>query len=272
MVLITGPLSAQPRVAVSIKPLQLIAAAITDGVSEPALVLDSTQDPHHPSLRPSQRRAMDSADIFLWTGPALETGLDNVIPVLQAHVITVMHLPDLVSHKIGSLDDPHVWLDTRNAVLIATSLAQALIEEDAEHAAIYRANLEMFQGSVAKLETAVGEMLQAGPVPAFAVYHNGYQYFEAQFGLTHVASFTNNEEVQPGIRQVMAIREQLIAAGVACIILGPAQNPAYLDNQLGITGMHYVTVDVLAHDVPNGRQGYEQFMTGLANAFADCRQ
>jgi len=265
-----GPLSAQPQVAVSIRPLQLIAAAITDGVSEPALVLDNSQDPHHPSLRPSQRRAMDTAELFLWTGPALETGLDKVIPALTGEVVTVMDLSGLVLHSIDSFKDPHVWLDTHNAVLVARSLADALAAIDTGNASRYRKNLANFETTVAQLEANITSLFELRKIPAFAVYHNGYQYFEKQFGLSHVASFTNNEEVQPAIRRVMAIRQQLIAAGVTCIILGPAQNPTYLDNQLDMGGMRYVTVDVLAHDVAPGRQGYTQFMTGLANAFADC--
>ncbi|MEY3659664.1 MAG: hypothetical protein RLZZ169_489, partial [Pseudomonadota bacterium] len=56
-----------PVLAASIKPLQLLAAAITDGVSEPQLVLGASEDPHHAALRPSQRRALQAADLVLWT-------------------------------------------------------------------------------------------------------------------------------------------------------------------------------------------------------------
>ena len=66
--------------------LQLIAAAITEEVSQPQLVMDGSQDPHHPSLRPSQRRTMNQADIFIWIGPQLETGMEPIIGELERAV------------------------------------------------------------------------------------------------------------------------------------------------------------------------------------------
>ena len=67
---------AEVKVVTSILPLQLIADRVTRGISTVDVILDGSQDPHHPSLRPSQRRLMNSADIFIWTGPALETGFE----------------------------------------------------------------------------------------------------------------------------------------------------------------------------------------------------
>jgi ABC-type Zn2+ transport system substrate-binding protein/surface adhesin len=41
------PALAAPQVAASIKPLQLIAAAVTDGVTSPSVIWGQGQDPHH---------------------------------------------------------------------------------------------------------------------------------------------------------------------------------------------------------------------------------
>src|SRR6187551_3528168 len=71
--------SAAPQVATSIKPLQLIAAAITEGVSEPQLILGNNQDPHHASLRPSDRKVLAEAEVILWVGPILELPLVETI-------------------------------------------------------------------------------------------------------------------------------------------------------------------------------------------------
>lgn len=264
-------LQAQPLVVTSIKPLQLIAKAVTDGVSEPVLVLDATQDPHHPSLRPSQRRAMGQAQVFIWTGPQLETGLDSVISELPGTILTVLNIPGLVLHRIGEGLDPHVWLDTVNATVIAGLLADTLMQQDPDNRAKYQANLALLQTELRSLEGEINSLLQNSGLLHFAVYHNGYQYFEKQFGLAHVTSFINNEEVQPGIRQVLAIKKQLDDNQVNCIVVSPSVNTTFLDNQLDRDGMRYVTIDVLAHDVPLVRDGYSRFMRNLAAAFTRCR-
>jgi len=84
---------AQVNVVTSIRPLQLIASEITQGVSMPAVILENSQDPHHPALRPSQRQQMSEAEIFLWVGPGLETGFDRVAANLDAAVIKALELP-----------------------------------------------------------------------------------------------------------------------------------------------------------------------------------
>ena len=56
----------------TIKPLGFIAAAITDGVSEPNVLLPTGASPHDFSLRPSDIRSINDADLVVWVGPELE--------------------------------------------------------------------------------------------------------------------------------------------------------------------------------------------------------
>ncbi|WP_375055891.1 zinc ABC transporter substrate-binding protein ZnuA [Zobellella sp. DQSA1] len=68
-------LSSQARaleVLTTIKPLQLIASAITDGLSEPDLLLAPGTSPHDYALRPSDVRRINQADLVVWVGPELE--------------------------------------------------------------------------------------------------------------------------------------------------------------------------------------------------------
>ncbi len=263
---------AQYSVAASIRPLQLIAAAITEEVSQPQLVMDGSQDPHHPSLRPSQRRAMNQADIFIWIGPQLETGMEAIIGELDALVITVINLDGLTVYPLNASVDPHVWLDSNNAGIIADALAANLIELDRENEARYLQNLARFRSGLKSLENELGKTVDPDSFPAFAVYHNGYQYFEKQLGLFHLTSFTDNEEVQPGIRRVMEIKSLLNASDVNCIVVDPAVNSGNLQNQLERDNLRFISVDVLAHDIPLSGDGYFQFMQKLAANFASCRE
>lgn len=71
-------LSSQARaveVLASIKPLQLIASAITQGGTEPQLLLSPGSSPHDYALRPSDIRRINNADLVLWVGPDLEVFL-----------------------------------------------------------------------------------------------------------------------------------------------------------------------------------------------------
>ncbi|MFT5320384.1 MAG: zinc transport system substrate-binding protein [Pseudohongiellaceae bacterium] len=261
---------AQPVVVASIRPLQLIAAAITEGVSETLLVMDSSQDPHHPSLKPSQRRAMNQADIFIWVGPQLETGMEQIVTQLNATVLAALETPDLRVYQVNNNPDPHIWLDTDNVRNIASSLTMALIEIDRENENQYGVNLTRFHQQLDVLDHEISNILQAPGFPPFAVYHNAYQYFEKQFALSHRTSFTNNEEVQPGIRQVLAIKSLLDSDNVNCIVVDPSVNTENLGNQLERSNLRFISVDVLAHDIPLASDAYFRFMNNMATNFASC--
>ncbi|HEY6612292.1 MAG TPA: zinc ABC transporter substrate-binding protein, partial [Pseudomonas sp.] len=51
--LLATPALAEVRVLTSIKPLQLIAAAVQDGAGTPEVLLPPGASPHHYALRPS---------------------------------------------------------------------------------------------------------------------------------------------------------------------------------------------------------------------------
>ncbi len=262
---------AQPVVVASIRPLQLIAAAITEGVSETLLVMDSSQDPHHPSLKPSQRRAMNQADIFIWIGPQLETGMEQIVAQLSATVLPALQISDLRIYQLNNKPDPHIWLDTDNVRLIARSLTKALIEIDRQNENQYSANLTRFHQQLDVLDEEISNTLQGPGFPPFAVYHDGYQYFEKQFSLSHRTSFTSNEEVQPGIRQVLAIKSVLDSDNVNCIVVDPSVNTENLGNQLERSNLRFISVDVLAHDIPLAGDAYLRFMNNMASNFSSCR-
>ena len=266
--LFSGSINAQPTVSASIQPLQLIAAALTDGISTPSLLLGKGQDPHHPSLKPSQRQAMADADILLWVGPNLEGSLEKVIVSLEAQVLTLIKLDGLQTHLLRGGVDPHLWLNTYNAGVIAEALSQQLIQLDSKNAERYQSNLEDFQTGLLALNTAIMASLSQHNKKPYAVYHNAFQYYEQQFGLQHVVSFTDDEELKPGIRQLLAIRETLEENQVACLLVEPEVNVDELSNVVPLA--NYVTVDVLGADFSPSKTAYVDFMQALTNTMLEC--
>lgn len=264
--------SAQPVVSASIRPLQLIAAAITDGLSEPTLIIGAGQDPHHPALRPSERQKLADADILLWVGPNLESAFTDLIAGTDARRTTVITAYDLITAAglaIADSNDPHIWLATDNSRLLAQALTRQLAELDAPNQSAYEKNLTDFLAAMDMLDGEIEGLLDSVKGNPFAVYHNAFQYYEKQFGLQHVASFTENEEVQPGIRKVLEIRQLLQANEVACILLEPGNNPAQIRQLTGME-MQMVSIDVLGFDYGLSKSGYAEFMQGLSLSIAGC--
>jgi len=105
--LLAGAASAQAevRVLTSIKPLQLIAAAVQDGVGEPDVLLPASASAHHYSLRPSDVRRIRDAELFYWIGPDLESFLPRALSAREGATVAVQDLPKLTLRRFG---DAHV--------------------------------------------------------------------------------------------------------------------------------------------------------------------
>ena len=170
------------------------------------------------------------------------------------------------------MPDPHVWLDTDNAARIAVALADRLAMLDPANATRYASNLHAFESALKQAADDIRAILEPATFPPFVVYHNGYQYFESQFGIAHLDSFTGNEEVQPGIRQVLAIRKIMQDNGVDCIVVSPSVNTGNLDNQLERKSVRFVSIDVLALESAMNKDSYTGFITSVARKFMSCRQ
>jgi len=260
---------AQPQVSASIKPLQMIALAITEGVSEPTLIIGAGQDPHHPALKPSERQKLADADLVLWVGPSLETAFTQLLDRNSSAVITAYDL--IVEAGLATTDsnDAHIWLSTENSRVIAQALTAKLVELDVLNQEVYEKNLADFFVALDLLDNDIENLLSDLSNNFFAVYHNAFTYYENQFALQHVASFTNNEEVQPGIRKIMEIREILSAFEVSCLLLEPANNADEI-RQLTGREMNMVTIDVLGAAYPLTKIAYTDFMRDMSELIMRC--
>lgn len=89
------------RVLTSIKPLQLIAAAVQDGVGTPDVLLPASASAHHYALRPSDVRRIREAELFYWIGPDLETFLPPVLKGRSGATLAVQQLPGLTLRHFG---------------------------------------------------------------------------------------------------------------------------------------------------------------------------
>ncbi|WP_165218962.1 zinc ABC transporter substrate-binding protein [Affinirhizobium pseudoryzae] len=86
--------AAAPDVVVSIKPIHSLVAAVMQGVGEPKLIVDGAASPHTFTMKPSNARTIEGADVVFWIGPNLEAFLDKPLDALAGKA-TVVALGDV---------------------------------------------------------------------------------------------------------------------------------------------------------------------------------
>lgn len=281
--------AAEVRVLASIKPLQLIAAAVQEGLGEPEVLLPPGASPHRFALRPSDVRRVQGADLLYWIGPDMEGFLPRVLADRRQPSVVVQALPGLTlrhfgegahehehehehaaeehdhDHRPGSLD-AHLWLLPANARVIAAKMAADLAATDPANAARYQANLVAFEQRLNALDEQLKTRLAPLAGKPFFVFHQAFDYFESAYGLQHVGVFSAASEVQPGARQVAAMRERLKAAGPACVFSEPPLRPRLAETLSSGLPVKLAELDALGAEAAS----YEQLLNNLAGELAGC--
>ncbi|WP_434561460.1 zinc ABC transporter substrate-binding protein ZnuA [Pseudomonas sp. D2-30] len=291
--LLIGPVQADIKVLTSIKPLQLIAAAVQDGVAVPQVLLPPGASPHHYALRPSDVRKVQSVDLLYWIGPDMEGFLPRVLNGRTLPSIAVQDLPglklrhfaeDSASHEDHDHDqgddhdhdhrpgtvDAHLWLSPHNARVIAARMAADLSAADPANAARYQGNLKGFNQRLDALDTRLKARLAGVAGKPYFVFHEAFDYFEDTYGLKHAGVFAVAAEVQPGAQHVAAMRTRLQAVGKTCVFSEPPLRPRLAETLVAGLPVKLAELDALGGYTPATAQGYEQLLEKLGNDLAGC--
>lgn len=103
--------AADAAVVASLKPVGFIASAIADGVTETEVLLPDGASEHDYSLRPSDVKRLQNADLVVWVGPEMEAFMQKPVSKLpEAKQVTIAQLEDvkpLLMKSINGDDDDH---------------------------------------------------------------------------------------------------------------------------------------------------------------------
>lgn len=287
-----------PRLLVSIAPLHSLASAVMEGVATPELLMSAKSSPHDFSLKPSQAKQLQKADLVLWVGPQLESFLDKPVKGLagKGRLLTISEIPGIRllqvreggpweahdhdheahdgkghkhDHEEALETDGHLWLDIANAKLTADVLASRLAAIDPANGERYRQNAVQLALSLDKLDENVKRELTGLAGKPYVVYHDAFQYFETRYGLTGAGSITL-EERQPSAKKLAAMKRKISDLKAVCVFREP-QAPAKLAQLVAEgTQAKLDVLDDLGSELTPGAGLYPDLMLGIARNLRRC--
>lgn len=275
------------KVLTSIKPLQLIAAAIQQDIAQPDVLLPIGTSPHHYALRPNDLERIQNADLFYWVGPDMEIFLTKTIQNRTKETIAIETLPNIQlkhfsknpeqhdshdhEHEAGQID-PHLWLAPENANVIATKMTTDLIALDPKNKQKYQQNLQSFKDQLNKTDQQIKAQLNQIKLKPYFVVHETYDYFENHYGIQHEGVFSINSNIIPGIKQITEMKERLKKAGDSCIFYEPPTKPKLIDTlSSGLTVNSYM-LDAMGAEIAVDNKGYPNLLLEIANQLQQCKQ
>ncbi len=300
LVLTAGPAFAAdpPKVVVTVKPIQALAAAVMAGVGKPELLIRGSASPTAFSLRPAEVRMMNTATIVAFVSESLESfivrALENLPP--DARVVELMAADGLkllplrnglhwveddgprasprpLGSDPGAEDpdsDPHIWLDPGNARAIASALADELIDADPGRAEIYTRNLRALDEKLVQLDQEIARILAGVRVAPFLVLHDAFQYFEHRYGVPAAGAITRRPDVRPSPRRVSQAKARLAEAGAVCVFGEPQFPQPHAKMISDGTPAKLGQIDALGALLPETADAYALLLRGIAEGIKAC--
>ena len=175
-----------------------LSRILADGVAgiEITPLMGAGVDPHLYQPTESDIRAMNAADMVIYSGLHLEGQFDAVFEALREQGTLIYSLSKPVKDGgfvIGGFgadqtqagtDDPHFWFDPRNWELTVADLAQTLAGLDPDNADTYTAHADAYNEQLRLLFTWADEGMRSVPEAQryLVTSHDAFQYFGAAFG------------------------------------------------------------------------------------------
>ena len=283
-----------PKVVVTLKPVHALVSGVMEGVGEPRLLVPPAASEHSFSLKPSDAKALQAADLVFWIGERLESFMAKPLAALaaDARIVALSRAPGvaLLAHREGGAweaheephghahgnaesdreSDMHVWLDPGNAARMGDAIAAALAAADPANEGRYRANASALQARLAALHVELRAAFAPVASQPFVVFHDAYQYLERRYGLNAVGSVTVSPERKPSARRLHEIRRKIVELDAACVFSEPQFDAALVRAVADGTQARTAALDHLGIDSPPGADGYFHMMRGLAGALAGC--
>ena len=289
------------KVVTSIKPIHSLVANVMKGTGTPALLIKGASSPHGFSLKPSQSRTLQNADLIFWVGPTLEASLqkpiasigENAVSIELEEILEEEHHLNADVHNDDHKEDheevghdahekhenhnehkhnanAHIWLNPDNAKLIIHEISHELGKADPKNAEIFERNANE---TILKIDALISEMKNTlAPIKkdGYILFHDAYKPFEQHFGFQSSGIISINPEVKPSAAQIRKLQNIIEQHNVACVFSEPQFGTKTTSLITQGSDVKIGTLDPLGFQISNGADLYFTLMKDISNAFAKC--
>lgn len=244
--------SESERIVASIKPIQLLVEEIRGFPGDTVLLLQSNQSLHKQSIKPSQKGYIETAHRIFYISDGFESYLAKakradagpgaefkyvelgkadgirLLSVRASGALPHVYMGDDYgegavanqasnghSHGAGAIDW-HLWLNPDNAIIMLDSIRSTLTEIHPEKRDFYQRNFDNASLKIIQQSKRIADKMMRVMKMPFITLHDGYQYFEEQYGLRSKGTILQSGH-QLSVQRVKEMREMIQEYGIECL-------------------------------------------------------
>ena len=299
-------MSDTPKVAVDISPVHSLVSRVMLGVGTPDLIVQAGASPHGYTLRPSEAKALQDAQMVFWMGESLSPWMEGALDTLSsdATIITLLERDETIllefregalfeehdhddhgdekhddhgdekhddhdDHGHGSYD-PHAWLSPDNARIWLNLIASQLSIVDPENAGTYFANAAAGRLEIEALKAEVNSLLEPIRGKKFIVFHDAYQYFEEAFKISASGAISLGDASKPSPARIAEIQGRIEEESIDCVLSEPQFNKGLVATVMAGSNANTNVIDPLGVGLKPGPNLYNELIRDMTKTLVDC--
>lgn len=264
------------KVVTTIPPLYSLTAHLSEGSDvELTNLVPANTSVHSFQLTPASAKSLAEADVVVINGLELEEFLEDAFENSNALIVDTSkgvkamkmeghedehheedhhdedehHDEEAEDHHHHGEFDPHIWLSTKTAKVQAKNIAEALEEKDPENADLYKSNLKKLHAELDELHEEIEDGINGLEVSPYIVFHDAYNYFEAEFGVGAVAAFETFPGKEPSAAYLKELIEVIEKNSVTVAFAEPQFSPKLLKTVASDYNLKVGDLDPLGQNV-----------------------
>ncbi|PCK09121.1 MAG: hypothetical protein COA42_05560 [Alteromonadaceae bacterium] len=281
------------NIASSIRPLAIIAQDLLGDSAKVTTVLPNNASPHHFTLKPSQVRQLEQADIVLAVAPELETfliryrkaskhperhiilqeelGRTKAITKDEHHSDEHAHHHHGHDHSYDSgkenahAEDLHLWLNPEHVAILAKAIIREAIKLRPASKAQLEKQLQTYKQKLIEIQASNKDQLSPYHKVFFGAYHDGYNTFSQAFGLQNAIALTSVPDEQVSAKKITKMRQSL--SGAKCL-LAESGEATTAKRYARLFKLKLIEIDLLALD-PSIKT-YQDYIRQITQSVSTC--
>jgi len=286
----------QLKILSTIKPVHSLVSAIGGDLVSVEQIIPDNASPHHYSLKPSDLRKINKAKLIFRIDPELESFLnkslrsvseEKLITLSQAEKLTLLEAK--ASHNHEGHDDEdheeheekgddhenealdyHLWLNPDNAISMANTIRDSLINIAPENTEQFTTNTQQLTASIQKTHQEITEQLKDVKDVPFLVMHDAWQYFTSHYQLKQLGTISAQERLKTSARALSEARATIKGSNVKCLLAEPNLKQRTLITLTESLPINITHIDPLGREIPESDQAYPQLLQYTADKILSC--
>ena len=232
-----NPSDGRIQIVATLFPQYDFARQIAGEHAEVTLLLPPGVESHSFEPTPADVIRINSADLFVYTGPEMEPWAEKLIDGLEGGPAVLDISQNIPLFEVGPEEeheghshgraDPHIWTDPTKAMQMVDNLAAALCGVDPANAGVYQTNAASYKAELDQLDQLLMQTVEQADYQEL-VFGGRFAltYFAQRYGLHWKAAFDScSGETEPSAGAVAQIIDTIREEGIPTIFYEELTDP-----------------------------------------------